>query len=800
MEQINNSEETINVKEIIFKYSKSWYYFFLCIVFCLFGAFLYNRYTTPLYSGSTTILIRDDSNASLGAENLLEGLELFSGKKNLKNEIGILESYDLIAKTIQDLHFQTSYFHVGKIRTAEVYKNVPFQAIVDSNTTQTLGIAFHVHILENNSFELKTEAKNVRQYIPVKKTFTEQTRVSFKYSAKHSFGETIETENFSFKLQKQPIFDESFIGKEFLFFFHDINNLTKKRLKNLTIAPINKEASIININSKGEVARKELDFLNQLASNYIQLGLDEKNQMAANTITFINQQLQDVSDSLLTAENKLENFKENNPKLELSYKDYGTFFQIEQLEKERSILEVNDKYYKALLNYLTSNDNVDKIVAPSAMGINDPLLNSLINDLSRLYAEKSTLALNTREEHPVFQSLISKIESTKKSLIENVNNIINTSDIAIQNVNNRIIQEEKLISNLPQSERVLVNIQRKFNLNESIYTYLLEKRAEAAIALAGNVADHKVLDIARLESRLPISPKKNISYLLGLILGFIIPIVWITIKDFFNDKVISKNDIEKITSYPIIGNILHSDKGSNLIVLNNPKSAISESFRAIRTNIQYLNSDKKKKIISITSSISGEGKTYCSMNLASVFALSGSKTLLIGADMRKPKIFSDFQLPNDKGLSNYLSNQIKKKEIIQKSNIENLDIILSGPTPPNPAELLDKQLMKSFLKELQEEYKYIVIDTPPIGLVTDSLILMKYTDVNLYMIRQNYSTKGMLEYITTLFEQKEIKHINLVFNDIDEKSMNYGYGYGYGYGYYDEDQEKEKGFFKKLFS
>ena len=188
------------------------------------------------------------------------------------------------------------------------------------------------------------------------------------------------------------------------------------------------------------------------------------------------------------------------------------------------------------------------------------------------------------------------------------------------------------------------------------------------------------------------------------------------------------------------------------------------------------------------------------MNLASVFALSGSKTLLVGADMRKPKIFSDFQLPNDKGLSNYLSNQVKKEDIIQTSGIENLDVILSGPTPPNPAELLDKQIMKSFLKELQDEYKYIVIDTPPIGLVTDGLILMKYTDINLYMIRQNLSTKAMLEYVTTLFEQKEIKHINLIVNDIDENSMHYGYGYGYGYGYYEEDVEKEKSFFKKLFS
>ena len=308
MEQTNHSEETINVKEILLKYYKYWYYFFLSLILCLIGAFLFNRYTTPIYSGSTTILIRDDSNASLGAENLLEGLELFSGKKNLKNEIGILESYDLISKTIQNLQFQTSYFHVGKIRTAEVYKNIPFNTIIDSTKTQTLGIAFHVDILDNNAFELSAKAEDVRQYIPFKKTYTEQTRVSFNYSGKHNFGETIEVNNFAFKIYKQPIFDESFIGKEFFFVFHDIDNLTKKRLKNLTVETINKEASIIKINSNGEVARKELDFLNQLANNYIQLGLDEKNQMAANTITFINQQLKDISDSLLNTENRLENF------------------------------------------------------------------------------------------------------------------------------------------------------------------------------------------------------------------------------------------------------------------------------------------------------------------------------------------------------------------------------------------------------------------------------------------------------------------------------------------------------------
>ena len=230
------------------------------------------------------------------------------------------------------------------------------------------------------------------------------------------------------------------------------------------------------------------------------------------------------------------------------------------------------------------------------------MLNSLINDLTKLYAEKASLSLNTSSQHPVFQNVIERIENTKKSLIENVNNIISTSNIAISSINQRIKREESLIYNLPKNERVLVNIKRKFNLNESIYTYLLEKRSEAAIALAGNVADHKVLDIARLDNKLPINPKKKMNYLFALLLGFIIPTLWIIIRDFFNDKITSRDDIEKITNLPLLGNIIHNEKSSNLVVLNNPKSAISEAFRSIRTNIQY-QPEKESKIISITSSL-----------------------------------------------------------------------------------------------------------------------------------------------------------------------------------------------------
>lgn len=800
-----SQEETVDIKAIFLKYSQYWYFFTLSVVICLFLAFLYNRYTPPTYGASTSILIRDDNNTSLGAENLLEGLELFSGKKNIENEIGILQSYDITKETLKKLYFNISYFHVGQIRAAEIYRQKPFVVTIDSTHLQTLKVPYKIVFISNDEFELYVETNESKQFLPSEDKYLEHTLVSFEYENTHKFNETIEFDNFNFLISKTDYFDDELIGEEYYFVMHDLEVLAKKRIKNLNINPLNKNASIIVLKSKGHVSRKEIDFLNMLSKEYIQLGLDEKNLMASNTIEFINKQLVAITDSLQDAEKELKSFKESNPKLELSYQDYGTFFQIEKLEQEKGVFIINDRYYEALLEYLQKHDNLDNIIAPSAMGINDALLNNLINELASLYSEQSVLMLNTKEKHPLYLTLQSKIENTKKSLIENIQNIINSSKISLDEIEKQIENQERSISNLPESERVLLNIQRKFNLNESIYTYLLEKRAEAAIAKAGNIPDHKVLNSARLVQDDPISPKKNIIYLISVIIGLLTPIISIIIKDFFNDKIVNKSDIEKITLLPIIGRILHSDKGSNLVVLNNPKSAISEAFRSVRTNIQYLSSEKENKIITITSSISGEGKTYCSMNLASVFALSGTKTLLIGADMRKPKIFSDFKLQNNKGLSNYLSNQSTKEEIIQSSNLENLDIILSGPTPPNPSELLDKKMMNSFLKELQKDYKYIIIDTPPIGLVTDGLILMKHADVNLYIIRQNYSKKGMLEHVTALFEQKDLKHINLIVNDIDENSMqygygySYGYGYGYGYGYYDEDNEKEKSFFKKLF-
>tara|TARA_E500000331_G_scaffold358600_1_gene427241 strand:- start:4931 stop:7339 length:2409 start_codon:yes stop_codon:yes gene_type:complete len=790
-------EETIDLKAILLKYAHYWYYFIISVLFCLFIAFLYNRYSKPIYSVSSTLLIRDDRNSQLGAENLLEGLEIFSGKTNLKNEIALLNSYSITKQVVEDLNFGISYFKHGKIITSVLYENLPFVVIVDSLHPQVTGSDFYITILNESEYNLDVSADDSYAYNIITEKFDKSIPLNVKIDETYKFGEVVEGQGFSFVVNKN---NEHFRSVDLLnehsysFTIHNITSLVDKYVRLTTINPINKDASVLKLNIKGYSPRKNIDYLNKLTEAYIGNGLNEKNKMATNTVEFIESQIINVSDSLHLIESSLEKFKSENPNLAVTYKEFGAFYQIQKLYNELSVLETHHKYYQSLLRYVKENENNEKIVAPSTIGINDPLLNNLIVKLSELYAQQEEIRLTSQEKNPRLISIDSQISNLKKNLIENIKSIIASNLISRNELKARVKSFETEIESLPKSERDFVYLQRKFTLSENIYKYLLEKKEEAKIAKAGNVADHKVIDFARLDSKEPISPNKKLAYFIALIFGLGIPMSIISIRDFFNNTIRSKTDLTDSTDIPILGVIGHSDKPTNLVVLNNPKSAMSESFRSIRTNIQYLAADKQKKVIAISSSIGGEGKTFCSINLASVFALAGHKTVLIGADLRKPKIHEDFDVNEKIGLSSFLINKCSVDEAIQKSDVENMHIITSGPTPPNPAELLENPKMEELIKELQKTYAYVFIDTPPIGLVTDGVRLMKYADVNLYIVRHMYSKKKMLSIANTLFENKRVNNLNIIINDFQHSQNAYGYGYGYGYGgegygYYEEDEK-----------
>jgi len=788
--------ETIDIKALILKFAQYWYYFVLSILFFGCIAFLSNRYTVPEYTVSTTLLIRDDNNTQLGAENLLEGLELFSGKKNLKNEIVILSSYSLFEKVIEELNLGISYYQHGFLQSNELFGNSPFKVEVDSSHLQLTGVNFKIIPLNNEEFTLSISTSNEYPYNISNKNLEKSLTSDIDIEENHTFNSLIETEFYSFTIHKTNHFNlEQIIenDKYFSFKLHQTDKLANKLIQKVIINPINKETSILKLNIRERTPNKNIHILNKITEIYIRSGLDEKNLMAINTIHFIDQQLTIIKDSLSVIERKLELFKSLHPDLEIVDQEYGTYFQKYKLDNSLSEQSVNIKYYRSLLSYLKNDKNTNSIVSPTSMGISNPELNNLINQLLQLYAKKGELQLTTTAKNPNYIAILSQINHTKKTIIENVNNLISSASIYEVDLIDRITTFDKKINKLPKAEKDYLILRRKYEYNEQTSIYLQQKRYEVSLAKAGTESDHKVIDFARLDSEEPISPRKNLAYFIALIFGIFIPITFISLRDFFSDTIRSKSDLLNSTNIPILGLIGHSDNATSLVVSNASKSIIAESFRALRTNIQYLAADKEKKVITVTSSIGGEGKTFTTMNLAAIIALSGHKTILIGGDLRKPKLHEDFKVDTSKGLSSYLINKSELAEVIEKTEIDSLDVIASGPTPPNPAELLDSKKMRYLIMELNKTYDYVIIDTPPIGLVTDGVILMKHADVNLYIVRHNYSKSSALNVINNLYRQKQVENIHIIINDFKHTSSGYGYGYGYGYGssgygYYENEE------------
>ena len=794
-----NQEETIDLREMVIKYLKVWYYFLFCIILSLCITTLYLKFTKPIFSVSTKLLIRDDDNSQFDPANLIEGLELFSVKRNLKNEIVILNSYSLTNKVIEDLGLGISYYGHKFMQKDELYKTSPFNVIVNSIHPQIADVDFEIELLSSDSFRLQVKNEHRYAYDVKFDKYNRGVIAETDIDKVYKFNELIDEEFFSFKLVR---ITDSLIEKRYLmkrknydkysFKLNYRSKLVRAYIKNINISPINKETSVLLLSIKSKTPDKNIDFLNKLTELYIESGLQEKNMIATNTIRFIGEQLSIITDSLSVTENRIEEFGLENPNIKIADKDYGTFFQSQKNNNELYENSVHLKYYTSLLKNLNNPEKTGGIVSPTSIGINNLTMDKLISQLIQLNSEKEKLKEMVTDKSSIYIAILEQIQFVKQTLVENVEGAIEVIKMKEKNLQERSNKFTMEIDQLPEAEKKFVILKRKYELLKDAQTYLKGKKSEAELAKAGTAADHMVIDEARKDSDLPVSPKKGFSYILALLLGILTPISIMAIRDFFNDTVKTKLDLQKHTSVPILGVLGHNDKANSLFVPKNPKSVIAESFRTIRTNLQYIASEKKQKVIAVTSTVGGEGKTFCSMNLASIFALSGNKTILIGGDLRKPKIKQDFEIKSDIGLSNYLIGKVEKKDVIFTTELQHLNVIPSGPTPPNPAELLESKKMIELITMLKKDYDCIVLDTPPIGLVTDGVVLMKNADISLFVVRHNYTKIKSLSIVNNLHHQKIIQNLNIIINDFSYEDNSYGYGYGYGYGtdgygYYAED-------------
>ena len=755
---------------------RNWYFFAIGIILSLLLARFYINHTMPVYQTSITVLINETEDRPLmdNAE-LLQGLGLPGGMKNLENQIMILRSRELTERTLKELPFEIEYYFKTWRNVLPFYPDIPVKVITDNNIPLPYDIEFSISFLGGARFTVRSESE------------------LFSFVATASFGEDIEIAGGIFRVE---CFNEEWLARNLdqkLYFVHHSRiRLINYYSNRLNIELLSRDGSMLRISLTGANPAKDVDFLNKHIEQFQNISLDKKNTEAQRRIQFIDDQLIGISDSLSITENRLQQFRSSHMVMDVSAQGQAIIGQVTLLENEKARLNLEANYYDYLAEYLSKDASGELPIVPITMGITDQGLTRLVDELASLQGQLA--ARGAGEMNPLQRNLEQRVRATKDALRETLNGLRRRNSLARSENQEQINKANAQASSLPVTERQLLGIERKFELNNELYTFLLETRAEQQMQKASNRADSEVIDPADVRFSARISPDPMKIYFLGLFAGAGIPLLIIFLTFLFNKK-LREEDIRRLSTLPVVGNIPHNNEKQQTVVLNSPSSSISESFRLLRSRIQFFTKEEKSPVILITSSTPGEGKTFISINLASVYSLLDKKTVLVGFDLRKPKIFQDFKLSNEKGVSTWLIGKDRLDDIIQSTSFVNLSVIAAGPVPPNPSELTALEKTKELICLLKEKFDYIIIDSSPIGVVSDTLHLATLSDACLLVVRPGNTIRDMFESSLSELIDGNIKGVSLIINDISAASKHYGYGERYGYT--SNNKKHKRGLFRK---
>lgn len=768
-----HQEEVIDLKKIFHLVVNSWLFFLIFMIVALLAAFIYVKNYIPTYRVSATLLINEEKKMpSMGNDQLFEGFGLGSGTKNLDNQMMILSSRALIGRTLDELPFYTEWYDRGLFNSIALYPDPPLKIVPERLDSLPFNIEFAFKYLDNNMFSIDAKSKGFPEL-----------------HLKASFGETIKTPGGKFRIEL-PIGNLSYdYGSQKIFFiFHSRNNLVDTYIKRLKVERETKTGTSLRISLEGTSKEMDIEFLDKLAEIFLNSALDKKNQEAIRTVQFIDDQLIGISDSLVITENKLQSFRSKNRVMNLSAQGQVIIDQSMSLENQKARLGIEANYYDYLAEYL-AKDNVGQVpVAPATMGITDPGLTKLVADLAEMQGQFYSKSLG--EKNPLQSQLAQKVRNTKESLKEILNGVKRSNKLAMNEITEQIRTVNAQATALPVTERQLLGIERKYKLNDQLYTFLLEKRAGAQIQKASNMPDNEIIDASNAD-KVPVKPKKQIIFLIAFLAGISFPLIMILIIDASNTKVKGDEDIKRIADIPIAGHIPHSLIKKNTVIFEDPDSRIAEAFRLLRSRMQFFTKEADSPIILITSTMPSEGKTFTAINLASAYSLMGKKTVILGFDLRKPKIYNDFGIDNSHGLSSWLIGKDRLEDIIKPTRFNNLSIISGGPIPPNPAELIASKKTEELLTLLKKKYEYIIIDSAPIGIVSDTYHISTFADACILVVRQKVTLKFLLEETVKELQASDIKGLSVVMNDYGPEYNRYGYGGKYSYNY-DRDKAKWK--------
>nr|WP_319569952.1 polysaccharide biosynthesis tyrosine autokinase [uncultured Draconibacterium sp.] len=763
-------DDEIDIKRMLFLLLRKWYWLALGLFLGVTGAYLFVKYTPDKFQVNTSLLVTDDSKG-FNLENLfMDEMMGSSSKVSLQNELEFLRSYTLNHQAVDNLNWQTSWQKKNLIIWSGIYLYEPFILNKSGEALNPAGIAVYITPLSETEYKITVDGE-----IKV-----EKQNVKIEFAEIANYGQPFQNEYFNFTLTPKENYKE-LVGECFRFSFIDKSKLTIAYLKRVN-TDYSKESEVIKLSIESTEPLRDIHYLNELVRVYLELKLNLQTQSPKRSLDFIDSQLSGISSDLTAAENTFTEFRSKNQIIDLSSQGSLIMEQLKEIEQEKSQMQMQLDYFKNLQHYLGNIQSANQLVAPSVVGITDATLNALVLKLSELYSRRKILAFSAYENNPSLILLNQEIEQVTHQVREMLVNLVDNTQLSVNTLDLRYNRINKQLNNMPEQEQQLINIQRQYELTNDIYTFLLQRRAELEISLASALVDIQVIDPAQLERLVPLNKNPLLTLIIGAFLGLTLPGMLILIVDFFDNSIQLQEDIEKLTPLSILGNVLHCTDKSELVVVNQPRAPITESYRTIRTNLQF-KIQGPQKVIGLHSVQPAEGKSFNATNLASIMAMNDKKTILIGADMRKPRLHKIFNLANTKGLSNYLASQYSSKEIIQQTEIDNLSLIASGPIPPNPAELIERPAFSQLLEELKAQFDYIIIDNAPVSRVTDGLLTSRHCNLNIFILRYGVSKKNQLKFINDIAKQGEMNNPALIINDIKLNHFSYGYGHSYQYAY-----------------
>ena len=780
---IRPQEEEIDLREQLEIYLRRWPLFLAGVIICITLAILYLHYTIPVYNTVATVIIKDEEKGA-GSSQLaaFADLGLIGGMStsSIENEIGILKSKRLMTNVARELNLHVRYFHEGSVPQEELFANRPINIQILAFDKERFQVLQEEDRLEPLLFRVLSDSTFV-----IEKEDGSTEKASFGKALSLPFAEISVTPNLP-ALKKEE-------HREVRVQFSTLDHAAAVYREKVQVTLSDKNSSLIELSLQDPVKSKAQRILDELVYQYNKEAIDDKNLVSRNTAEFIEDRLAIITEELDSVETNKEKFKKNNQLTDIEAESKLFIENASEFRNRQLAVETQLELTNTMIDYLRSDKGG---LLPANLGFEEggnEAVSGSIQSYNKLVLERDRILAGSTENNPVIINLNNQIAQIRNNVLQSLSNMKTSLQIAKSDLDAQEAKIDAQIARVPSKEKEFRNIERQQNIKEALYLFLLQKREETSLSLAVTAPKAKIVDAA-YSSNEPVSPKPKIVFLAALIIGLLIPFLYIYLRGILNNKIKDRNDIDAIAKeIPIVGEIPRIGKKEKDLIANNDRSVLAESFRILHTNLQYLLVNAGDKLegntIFITSTVKGEGKTFIAFNTALTLAYSGKKVLLVGADLRNPQLQRyESDARSFLGVSDYLVNdRLKLEDLITPSNAHpEVHLLASGSIPPNPTELWRQKKSATLFKELEGRYDYIIVDTAPCMLVTDTFLINKFADITLYVTRAGYTEKKLLNFALDAKKEGKLNHISFVLNDVE--AAHFGYGNKYGYAY-NEDQE-----------